>query len=362
MNQLYSPWALLLLLLVPVVVWLMVRKGRSAGLKFSSVEGIKSSKVSWRVKSRWVLVLFRVLCLILLITALARPRYGMKKTVISTEGVAIQLVVDCSGSMAEETDFFGEKTNKLEAVKRIVSDFIEGDGKDLKGRAGDLIGLITYATYPETLCPLVHSHHLLVDFLKRAEPIQHRQLGNTAIGDALALAAARLNQAETEIKNQSKFKAGDIDDSDGGGSEDSFEIKSKVIILLTDGKQNAGDYSPLQAAELAKKWGIKIYAIGMASEVYQQTFFGPQKIPVSAQIDERLLRSVANSTGGRYFQAGDAKTLKEIYKTIDELEKSKVESVEYMEFAERFAVFAAAALGLLLMEIFSSTTFLRKIP
>ncbi len=360
-NQLYWPWALMLLLVIPVVVWLGVRRSRTAGLKFSSVNQIKLSQSSWRIKIQPLLTVLRVLTLVLLIIAIARPRYGTSKSVIATEGIAIELVVDCSGSMAEETDFFGQKTNKLEAVKRIVKDFVLGDDDGLEGRPGDLIGLITYATYPETLCPLVHSHEILVEFLEKAEPIRDTQLGNTAIGDALALAAARLHQAETEIENQEMFKVLEEVDREEE-PQDSFEIKSKVIILLTDGKQNAGEYDPLQAAELAKKWGIKVYSIGLASDVYQQTLFGPRKIPASAQIDERLLRAVSQATGGQYFRANDAAALKEIYETIDSLEKTKVESIQYTQFSEKFGPFAMSALALLVLEILSSTTFLRKIP
>lgn len=355
MTDLHTPFALLLLLLLPLTAWLVLRRKNISALKFSSLNLTKHCKPAIRTKLKHLPLALRLLCLTLLIFALARPRHGTQKTVISNEGIAIQLVVDTSGSMAEEIDFFGEKTNKLQAVKQVVKQFLLGDDDQLSGRAADLVGLVTYATYPETICPLVRSHDILVEFLERAQPIQHRQLGNTAIGDALALAAARQNQAETEIQNQASSKNIDPNDTD-------FKIKSKIIILLTDGKQNAGEYSPTQAAQLAKKWGIKIYSIALAADQYRQSLFGTQKIPAAAQVDNSMLQNIADMTDGKYFLASDAKTLKQIYETIDQLEKSEIESIEYLEYAEKFTPFALAALIILLIEIITKTIILKKIP
>ena len=359
MIEFQTPLAFLLVLILPILIWLRLRKKNTAALRFSSLDILASSKPSWRIRLRPVLFALRILCLLLLIIALARPRHGTKKTVIATEGIAIELVVDCSGSMADPMDYFGTQATKLEAVKKVVGEFVKGDSDQLKGRPGDLIGLITYATYPETLCPLVHSHDILLEFLKNAQPIQHRQLGNTAIGDALALASSRLYTAETELKNQTKKHASKTLSDEAA---DTFKIKSKVIILLTDGLQNAGQYQPMDAAELAKKWDIKIYAIGVASDMYQDTFFGRQLIPASQQINEPLLNAVAQATGGKYFHAENAQALKQIYETIDSLEKSTVESVQYTQYAEKFAPFANTALVILVLEILASSTILRKIP
>lgn len=359
MTEFHTPLAFLLVLILPILIWLSLHKKNTAALRFSSLDIMASSKPSWRIRLRPALLALRILCLLLLIVAIARPRHGTKKTIIATEGVAIELLVDCSGSMADPMDYFGKQTTKLEAVKKVVADFVKGDSSQLKGRPSDLIGLITYATYPETLCPLVHSHDILLEFLKNAQPIQHRQLGNTAIGDALALAASRLYTAETELKDQTKKHSSK---SQNNAAVDTFKIKSKVIILLTDGMQNAGQYQPMEAAELAKKWGIKIYAIGVASDMYQNTFFGKQLIPASQQINEPLLNAVAQSTGGQYFHAQNAQALKQIYETIDSLEKSTVESVQYTQYAEKFAPFANAALIILVLEILASSTILRKIP
>jgi len=154
--QLYSPWALILFLVVPVMAYLMLRKNRTAAVRFPSLINIKPCTLSWRVRLRPLLKVARLVCVGLLIVALARPRKGTVLSEVSTEGIAIEAVVDHSGSMQTEMDYYGEKLNRLDAVKRVLSDFIEGDKKDLAGRSGDLIGLITFARYADTKCPLVH--------------------------------------------------------------------------------------------------------------------------------------------------------------------------------------------------------------
>ncbi|MHC4739140.1 MAG: BatA domain-containing protein, partial [Planctomycetota bacterium] len=156
--QLYSPWALLLLLVLPFMAYLMLRKKQTAAVRFPSLVDMKSCLVSWRIRLRPLLTAARLVCVALLIVALARPRKGTVLSEISTEGVAIEVVADRSGSMQTEMDYYGEKMNRLEVVKKVLSDFIEGDKKKLGGRSSDLIGLITFARYADTRCPLVHSH------------------------------------------------------------------------------------------------------------------------------------------------------------------------------------------------------------
>jgi Ca-activated chloride channel family protein len=300
----------------------------------------------------------------LLVVALARPRKGTVLSEISTEGVAIEAVVDRSGSMQTEMDYYGQKLNRLEVVKKVLSDFIEGDKEDLRGRSSDLIGLITFARYADTKCPLVHSHNVLTEFLKKTEIVAIRSEDGTAIGDALALAGARLKKAEEEIqqrKMQLALSGEKISDAEGSG----FKIKSKVIILLTDGINNAGQYNPLEAAELAKKWGIKIYTIGIGSgQAYTtiQTPLGTYKMPTGQNLDEGLLKAIAESTGGFYGRADDAKKLSKIVEKIDELEKTEVKSIQYTQFAERFGPWTLAALLVLGLEMFAGCTVFRKIP
>jgi len=362
--RLYSPWALILLLVLPVMAYLMMRRKGTAAVRFPSLVDMKNCIISWRIRFRPLLTIARLLCVALLIVALARPRKGTVLSEISTEGIAIEAVVDHSGSMQTEMDYDGDNLNRLEVVKKVLSDFIEGDKKDLKGRGSDLIGLISFARYADTLCPLVHSHNVLIEFLKKTEIVKIRNEDGTAIGDAIALAAARLQKAEEEIKlrRQQLISSGEkISNSDEGG----FKIKSKVMILLTDGINNAGQYDPLEAAELAKKWGIKIYTIGIGSgQAYTtiQTPLGNYKMPTGQQLDEGLLKAIAEKTGGFYGRADDAKTLRSIVEKIDKLEKTEVKSVQYTQFAEHFGPWTLAALLVLAIEMLTSCTIFRKIP
>ena len=263
--QLYSPQALLLLIILPVLGYLILRRKSSAAVKFPSVSYVRACPTSWRLRLRPVLVAARLLVLALLIVALARPRKGTVLSELSTEGVALEVVVDHSGSMGTEMDYFGRNMTRLEVVKKVLSDFIGGDKKALVGRSGDLVGLITFARYADTMCPMVLSHNVLLEFLKKTEIVRLRNEDGTAIGDAIALAAARLEKAEQEIQ-QRRAQLGFGNEKARGGDEPGFKIKSKAIVLLTDGRHNAGRYAPLDAAELAKKWGIKIYTIGIGSD------------------------------------------------------------------------------------------------
>lgn len=357
--QLYSPWALFLLLLVPLLGYLMMRKKGTAAIRFPSLVDLKNSLISWRLRFRGLLTVTRLLCLVFLIIALARPRKGTVLSEISTEGVAIEVVVDRSSSMQTEMDYYGQKLNRLEVSKKVLSDFIGGDNKDLHGRGSDLIGLITFARYADTKCPLVHSHDALLEFLDKTQLVKIRSEDGTAIGDALALAAARLKKAEEEIL-QRKIQLG-LQDSDN----EEFEVKSKAIILLTDGINNTGQYDPFEAAEMAKEWGIKIYAIGIGSaHAYTtvQTPLGSYKVPTQQELDERLLKAIAENTGGFYGKATDAKAFRKIVEKIDELEKTEVKSVQYTQFAEHFGPWTLAALIMLACEILAGCTIFRKIP
>ncbi|HUW18198.1 MAG TPA: VWA domain-containing protein [Sedimentisphaerales bacterium] len=363
--QLYSPWALLLFLSLPLLWFLTASRKRTAAVKFSSLRDIKACPVSWRLRSRPLLTAARLVCLGLLIVALARPRKGTVLSEIATEGVAIEALVDHSGSMGTEMDYYGEKLNRLEVVKRVFADFISGDEKGLGGRSGDLIGLVTFARYADTTCPLVLGHNVLLEFLKQTEIVRLRSEDGTAIGDALALAAARLKKAEEEIEQRRVQLGMTLGESSEAKEESGFKIKSKAIILLTDGRNNTGQYDPLEAAELAKKWGIKIYTIGIGSaEAYTtiQTMMGSFKIPSQQDLDEGLLKMIAEKTGGFYGRAGDAKALREIVERIDSLEKSKVKSIQYTQFAERFGPWTAGALLVLALEMLAGCTVFRKVP
>jgi Ca-activated chloride channel family protein len=362
--QLYSPWILLLFLVLPIMAFMCLRKKRTAAIRFPSLMDMKNCLVSWRIKFRPLLLIARLICIGLLIVALARPRKGTVLSEISTEGVAIEVVADRSGSMQTEMDYYGQKLNRLEVVKKVLSDFIEGNKKELTGRNNDLVGLVTFARYADTICPLVLSHNVLLEFLKNTELVRLRTEDGTAIGDAIALAAARLKEAEDELQQRKAqlIQAGEKNLAEQDGS---FKIKSKVIILLTDGINNAGEHDPLQAAELAKDWGIKIYTIGIGSaQAYTtiQTPLGSYKMPTGQNLDEGLLKAIAEKTGGFYGRADSAKTLEEIVERIDELEKTEVKSIQYTQYAELFGPWTLAALLILASEMLASCTIFRKIP
>jgi len=363
--QWYSPWVFLLLFTLPALAYLLLRKNRTAAVKFPSLGDMKDAPVSWRLRLRPLLLVARLLCLGLLIVALARPRKGTEISEISTEGVAIEVVVDRSGSMGTEMDYYGQKLNRLETAKRVLTDFISGGKEGFRGRSWDLIGLITFARYADTKCPLVQSHNVLIEFLRQSNVVRLRSEDGTAIGDAIALAAARLDKAEEEIqRRREQLKTGGSQ-KQSGDQQGGFKIKSKVIILLTDGINNAGKYDPLEAAELAKQWGVKIYTIGIGSaQAYTtvQTMIGSFKMPTQQNLDEALLKAIAEKTGGFYGRADDAEALKKIVKKIDSLEKTKVKSIQYTEYAEHFGPWALAGLLVLTLEILAGCTVFRKVP
>lgn len=363
--NLYSPWMLLLLLLLPFLGFVLIKRRRSAAVRFGSVANFKDCPVSWRIRLRGVLIVVRFVILALLIIAIARPRDKKVLSEISTEGVALEIVVDQSGSMQNTMDYYGEQARRIDVVKKVFAEFVEGDKKRLTGRSGDMMGLITFAQYAETSCPLVLGHQILVEFLKNTDIASGAEANATAVGDAIALAASRLSKAEEELEARRKLARGQADQEDNQSTEADYEIKSKAMILLTDGLSNSGDLNPIQAAELAKKWGVKIYAIGIGSnESYQtvQTAFGSYRIPVSNELDEATLKRIAEMTGGFYGKAGDVESLKKIVEKINELEKTEVKTIQYAQYTEKFNSWAFAALMLLLFEIIAGCTVFRKIP
>jgi len=359
----HSPWALLLLVIIPVLLYVRARRRPSAAVKFPSLVDIRKCPISWRLRLRPLLTGARMAALALLIIALARPRQRTVLSEVSTEGVAMEVVVDRSGSMGTEMDYYGQKLNRLQVVKRVLAKFIAGDEKGFTGRSSDLVGLVTFARYADTTCPLVLSHGVLLEFMRNTDIVKLKSEDGTAIGDAIALAAARLEKAEQQIQ-QRKKKLGlageDVEDDQAG-----FKIKSKAVILLTDGRNNTGRYSPLEAAKLAKKWGIKIYTIGIGStRAYTtiQTPLGTYKLPSHDDLDEVLLKAIADETGGFYGRADDAKSLQKVIEEIDKLEKTEVKSVQYAQYSEDFEPWALAALILLLSEMVAGCTVFRKIP
>ncbi|SHG64599.1 Ca-activated chloride channel family protein [Salegentibacter echinorum] len=318
----------LLLLLLPAIAWYFwKRKRQSAELKISSLKGFKV-KSSLLAKLKPVLFILRLLALAFLIVAMARPRTVDVTTQSSNvRGIDIVMAIDLSASMLAR-DF---KPNRLEAVKEVAIEFVEN-------RPNDRIGLVLFAGESFTKTPITSDKGIVSRALKDIEYNNVLQ-GGTAIGSGLATSVNRLK------------------DSDA---------KSKVIILLTDGVNNAGFIDPKIASELAVEFDIKTYTIGVGSNgnalspvgmLPNGRFqYGMQKV----EIDEALLQQIAADTGGKYFRATNNEKLEEIYEEIDSLEKSEIEEFRYYNYDEKFRPFALLALGLLMLDIILRYTLFRS--
>jgi len=356
----HTPWAFLLLLILPVIIYRYLSRSsfglRTGKILFPSTDHAAASGASLRTRLRHLPFLLRLITLILVTIALARPLAGTEKIYDISKGIAIEVVIDRSSSMKAEMIFGGEQVSRLEVAKRVFLEFVQGNRGGLSGRANDLIGLITFARYADTNCPLTLAHNALASFVEPIALVNRKSEDGTAIGDALALAAARLQKAEETIKQQTLAAE---------SGEPSYEIKSKIIILLTDGEQNAGKRTPREAADLAKEWGIKIYTIGIGgreSLIRVPTLFGTQVIQRGPGVNRETLTDLARETGGIFRMAEDGDSLRAIYAEIDALEKSEIESVRYVDYKERFMPFALAGLILLALEILLRTTWFRRIP
>ncbi len=315
----YSPWYFLLLLLLPWLAWRLFASRRQSAIRYSSVNAAKTVIPTLRQRLMWMPKALTLAALAFLIISLARPREGREQTVVDSQGIAIEMVVDRSGSMqALDFKIDEQHVDRLTAIKNVASKFITGDGK-LDGRFSDLVGLITFAGFADGITPPTLDHAFLVSNLNQTEIVSARSEDGTAIGDAIALAVEKLNA---------------LDD------RQSEKVKSKIVILLTDGENTAGDLEPLAAAELAQTMGIKIYTIGVGTN-------GQAPIPVTdgftgrtairwmpVNIDEETLRQVADVTGGQYFRATDTDSLQAIYSEIDQLEKTRVQTDQFVDYRE----------------------------
>ncbi len=329
---LYILWAMAWFVTVP-----MGRRWRilaPSSLRFSSTHRLNLLKPSWAVRVRPFVLGLRLLAVLFLVVAMTRPQTGRKHTKVTSEGIDIMLVLDTSGSMqALDLDVdkpVGRRRNRLQVVKDVVASFVEH-------RENDQIGIVVFGSEAFTQCPLTLDHGIVSTFLDRVE------LGvagdSTALGSALGTAVKRLKKSDA---------------------------KSKVVILLTDGRNNSGVLAPRKAAEIAKTFGIKVYAIGAGTRdkapILVDTIFGRQVQYIQADIDEPTLKEIAETTGGDYFRAEDASALEAIYKQIDKLEKTRVETRYYMEYNERFPLFVIPAVFLLILEMLLLGTRFRKIP
>ncbi|TWU24406.1 von Willebrand factor type A domain protein [Novipirellula galeiformis] len=320
-----SPWFLWLLLIVPVIAWQMFHRKQAWSITFSSTRLVSAIRPSWRQRIAWLPDLLTLLALVAMIVALARPRMGREQTVIDSEGIAMEIVVDRSGSMqAMDFQIDGQHVDRLTAIKNVASSFIKGDEVEaaeggITGRASDLIGLITFAGYADAMTPPTLDHAFLLAQLNHAKIVTQRDEDGTAIGDAISLAVEKLQSLDASEKSA---------------------VKSKVIILMTDGENTAGEFDPVQAAELAKTMGIKVYAIGVGTKgrapfPSRHPFTGEATVQwMDVNIDEETLRKIAETTGAEYFRATDTKSLTAIYDAIDQLEKTKIESHRFTDYQE----------------------------
>jgi len=360
-GPLFGWLGLVFVLLIPLV-WIRAKAlRRRPTVRFSSVQGLKTLGVSWAARTRFVLPLLRTLAIAMLLIALARPQSGGAYRDLN-EGIAVQMVLDVSGSMAEQ-DFVidGRPARRLDAVKRVFRDFVLG-GDSLRGREGDLIGMTTFAMYADTPCPLTLDHGILADLLDEAEipgwvggqqVRQHPEADHTALGDAIALATDDLRRAGEQAV---------------AGVPGAESAKSRVMILLTDGANNPADIpgtsppDPLEAAKVAATLGIKVYTIGaVGSPQGNRSGFGLFVQP-RAQFDERVLQQIADLTGGKYFRATDTQSLLTIYDEIDRLERRRTGERTFHDNVYAAKIAMLAALGLLMAELVLVNTRYRTIP
>ena len=327
-----SPWALWLLLLLPLIAWCTGREGHTPALVFSSLQNLASLGKRRKSRSGAIRLTLLLAALTALILGLARPQKGKQVSQVEASGIDILLALDVSRSMLAEDFTIGEeRANRLDAVKQVTQKFIEG-------RPNDRIGIVAFAGRPYLVSPLTLDHDWLLQNMERI------RIGlvedGTAIGSAIASASNRLKEKES---------------------------KSKIIVLLTDGDNNAGKITPATAAEAAKTLGIKIYTIGAGTRGFApvpvKDMFGRtvyQKVKV--EVDEPTLRQIATVANGQFYRATDSKSLSQIFQQIDQLEKSTVQLNRYTQYRDLFPWFIGCGLALLALQIGLEQTVLRRIP
>lgn len=324
MQFAYPEFFWLLSIIPLMVVWYIWRQKKLQGnLNVSAVKGFTLQVKSRLPAFRHTGIVLRSLAIAALTVALARPQASFSWQNSTTEGIDIVIASDISGSMLAE-DFH---PNRLEAGKNIAINFI-------KDRPDDRIGLVIFSGESFTQCPLTIDHDVLINLFKQ---VKYGMIDDgTAIGDGLATAVNRLRDSKA---------------------------KSKVVILLTDGSNNAGSIAPLTAAEIAKQFDVRVYTVGIGTHGTApypvQTPFGIQYQNIPVDVDEGTLTKIADITGGKYFRATDNQTLKNIYEQIDKLEKAKIAVTQYHKKTELFLPFALAALGLLSLEFILKNTWLK---
>ncbi len=325
-----NPWWFLLLLPIAglaVLWWLRARKPN--GIRFPELTGIEKSVSQTRLGPDEIIGLLTVIGLCLTVTAMARPQFGLKTEQISGKGVDIILCLDTSGSM-RSVDF--KPQNRLGAAKEVALKFIES-------RVRDRIGLVVFGGTSMTVSPLTSDKRALLEYMKHVA-IDMTEVDGTAIGMAIATAADRLRESKAA---------------------------SRVILLLTDGRNNMGQIDPVTAAKAAAALGIKIYAVGAGSlegglMPMQHPVYGTRMVPMKNDLDEETLRRVANAANGRYFRAKDPKGLAKIFEKINRMEKSEYKIVEFTSYRDLYFGWLAAGFLLLVLGALLQQTVFRRIP
>jgi Ca-activated chloride channel family protein len=331
MFRFANPWLLALLALVPLYLLVEFRysKRRRAAVRYPAIGLAREAsgrRTSWK---RFAGPVLRALVLALALFALGRPQTGSGSESVLTEGIDIVLTIDVSGSMLAE-DF--RPKNRITVAKDVVADFI-------RGRVSDRVGMVVFAGQSFTQCPLTLDYNVLLELLESIEVgmIDER---STAVGMGIATAANRLRESDAE---------------------------SKVIILLTDGRSNSGEIDPITAAEAAQSLGIRIYTIGAGTPEggrvpVDDPVWGRQYVNVPMDLDEDTLREIADLTGGKYFRAKSEGMLAEVYRRIDELEKSKIEVKHFTTYTELAPRIILLGLILLLVEVLIEAVIVRRLP
>ena len=325
-------YLLLLLLIIPYLIWyVMYRKKTEPTMRMSDTYAFRYAPRSWKVTLMPLSMLLRILAFTMTVLVLARPQTQNSWSNKSVEGIDIMLAMDVSTSMLAED----LKPNRIEAAKQVASEFIAG-------RPDDNIGLSIFAGEAFTQCPMTTDHASLLNMLQNVRTdIAARGLieDGTAIGMGLANAVSRLKESKA---------------------------KSKVVILLTDGSNNRGDISPMTAAEIAKSLGIRVYTIGVGTNNVapypMPVAGGVQYVNIPVEIDTKTLSEIAAATEGDFYRATNTKELRNIYKEIDQLEKSKLNVKTFSKRYEAYQPFALVAIIALLLEILLRITIFRRIP
>ncbi len=327
------PYLLLLMLILPLLAWLKGKRGQPPAFVYSSVQLVRTILNVTRTRRGGFLSALRWVTMGLLILALSQPRLTHSETQTRASGVDIVVALDLSGSMnAEDFEVKGERVNRLAMAKSVLKKFIEK-------RPNDRLGLVAFATDAYIAAPLTLDHSFLEENLDRLQ-IGTIDESQTAIGSALGTAINRLR---------------------------GLKSKSKIVILMTDGQNNAGSVAPLTVAEAAKALGVKVYTIGVGTHgtAPVPVYFRGQRVgtrPQPVDIDEDTLKKIADMTHGKYYRADNSERFQAIYSEIDKLEKTEAEVKKYSRHRELFAWLISPGLTLLLLEMLLRHTIFRRLP